>query len=271
MSAALAERRQGERRPQRVIVADYDRSPNATTLVLRIPDDSTSHQKVAACLLSDELNRRLQNRRWTVEYALGSFTLTGPWLQGKFAEHGIQITERTAYNYVRNLVNSGALERVGQLLGQFHLRGDELNYGRGANLYSLAQLAEAVVNLGRDLYGRLNKSTGAKPLAPFPDPSLFTENRRRRRVDGALDWAIRTASPGCRSTTGWRLAAILKTIGVAEHEAQEVVAEYHGHVGDWKYTARDAAGDVRRCYANRGARGGRGFESPRSPFVMSHF
>lgn len=235
------------RRPERVVASEY-RTSNATTRVVELPKDASFRLRAAAWVIAHELTRRLGNERWSTTYALGSATFSGPWMQSQLAAGGIHVTERTAYSYVQALVDANALKQVGQLPGRLQERDGDWNWGRGANVYSLPALAQQVIALGRDLFGRLRLPRRSRTLTHPPVSSVFTEKRRRSRAEGALEWAIRTAYPGCRDRIGWRLAVTVRKAGLDQDEAEDVVARYQECVGDRKYTLADARGTVRRAY-----------------------
>jgi hypothetical protein len=234
-------------RPKRVVASEH-RTSNATTLVLTIPKDAPFRLRAAAHEIAHELTRRLDNKRWSTTYALGSATLSGPWMQQQLAAGGIHVTDRTAYSYVQDLVDANALQQVGQLPGRLRKRDGDWIWARGANVYSLSALAQKVIALGRDLFGRLQLPKRSSSLSYLPVSSVFTEKRRRNRAEGALAWAIQTAYPGCRDRIGWRLAVTVRKAGLDQDEAEDVVARYQECVGDRKYTRADARGTVRRAY-----------------------
>lgn len=200
--------RVAERRPERVIASAY-RTSNATTRVLSFPKDASFHLTAAANIIAHEFDRRAKNERWSITYALGSATITGPWLQRKLAEGHIHVTERTAFTYVQDLVEANALQLVGQLPGRLrdHDGDGDFSWARGANVYSLPAFAQTVLKLGRDLFGRLRLPRRSSADNAFQCSRRFTETDVGKELKGRLRGRFGTHLRGAETGLGGGLPA----------------------------------------------------------------
>lgn len=78
-------------------------------------------------------------------------------------------------------------------------------------------------------------------------------DRRSRRVQGALRWALGRGRPGCRNHVGAQLCFTLRSIGLTEGEAGPVMERYRREVsprGD-AYTGRETRATLRSVYRPR--------------------
>ena len=251
-------------RPERVIASGY-RESTGTTYVLRIPMKIAAHPTgrrglnfrliATANICAQRMNAELQAGR-SVEWAIGFRQFAGGWVAAelKKASNGtINVDARTASAYMQEIVSWGSLEIVGKAHGRLRevtRRGKtDFAWTRGANIYALPQIARKI-RIDKFTRHLLSTATTSSSLSPFSVSSLYTETRRRRRMERALEWAIQNAYPGCRNMIGYRLACILKKAGVDEWQAREPLLEYRDHVDDRGYTRADALASLRSAYRN---------------------
>ena len=171
-----------------------------------------------------------------------------------FTELGGEASERTIRNDIRELLGPP----VGQMPDQFRAAAPDIPIKvrcRGARTFNLQAIPD--LRLRHRLLLRIRKlipllirvrSGVSRPLPP--SARCLTANRRARRVAGALNRAIGVAD-GQRNKVGNWLAWRLRRLGLARHEAEEVMERYQQEVAGLarpSYTRSEAMATVRSVF-----------------------
>lgn len=194
-------------------------------------------------------------KRLPLEKALTNAALGTNLIHSILATAGIKISRRTVHTRLAELYDSP----VGEMPAHLHEAAPDISFKvwwKGANTYNLRndrtkQGMRLLLRI-RDLiaaYARTGSGVGGSSPSPL-GPRRLRANRLDRRVSGALDWAVGHAE-GRRNNLGNWLAWRCRSLGLAQHDVEEVMERYQREVcglGSHPYTRREATATMRSVF-----------------------
>jgi hypothetical protein len=180
----------------------------------------------------------------SLDYCLSTAPLGRDLIARELAAMGCTMDRKTVAAALAELVESGAMERSGQLEDWVDPSAEGTKadpvHKSGSFTYRLKVIFRQIGDLA------------AHALAPHTSNAAYGGMAPKRRIEGCRKWASRHAKAGERNHIGHWLARRCRDCGLSLTEAQAVVQEYRDSVPQPRsrpaYTLREAMATLRSVY-----------------------
>ena len=220
--------------------------------VLPVPDHTSESAKAVAIISTGRLISGD-----TIDFALFKVAAGCDFVVRVLDTLGITMSRQTVKRALKELVDLGVLDRVGQLDPWMDRRAEGGAMRKvGAYVYSLAVTCRT---LGDRALSTLRRGSSGLAGASSPSKCHVRTTGHGSRVDGCLAAAIRLAHAGIRNVIGHWLTCRCTEAGLPEGETMGVMRVYVRNVPQSPpYTMQEAERTVRSCYRRR-----RSYPAPR--------